>query len=157
MPNRICIHWTAGNLNVSRDDSMAYHFISDGNGVIHDGHYTPEDNDNLFDGYARHTRFGNTKTIGVAVCGAYKGYKFGAMTRVSFEAMLKKVAELCKRYSIPITEFTVYHHWEFEQRLSVKRRSGKQDITSIPWKPDLKKEEVGRYIRQSVLWYYNRL
>ncbi len=157
---RVCIHWTAGNLNPSSTDIEAYHFIVDGNGKVHKGRYSIEDNLHVWYGkrhYAKHCGGGNSKTFGIAVTGSGVNWHPPLMTRVGFEAMLKKVAELCFEYSIPIQPSAVYTHYEFGLLHPHTSSANKIDIYKLPWEPDLKKEEVGNYIRNKVKWYFERL
>ena len=69
---RIIYHWTAGGYNPNSTDKKHYHYIIDDMGVIYNGNYKPEDNENCNDGkYAQHTGGGNTASIGVSFCGMY--------------------------------------------------------------------------------------
>lgn len=161
---RIIIHWTAGVNEANATDKSHYHFIVNGKGQVLKGNYIPEDNANCNDGkYAAHTGGGNTGSIGISICGMY-GYCEGKpnstkypLTAQSCEACWKKVAELCKTYSIPITPETVMTHYEFGKSHPGTSSRGKIDIVYLPHQPHLKRDEIGGYIRNKVKWYYNHI
>jgi hypothetical protein len=153
---RVCIHWTAGGLKANAIDRKHYHFIFEDDGKVIKGVYPPEANARQLkngDTYAAHCAGGNSWTLGVAVCGAFKGYKGGTFTQKSLEACLKFVAQFCKENGIPINEDTVYTHYEFGLKHKGTDSAGKIDISSIPWEPQLKPHEVGNWIRTKVKWY----
>ena len=160
---RIIIHLTAGNYAPNPCDLEHYHFVIGGNGTIHEGKYKPLDNENCSDGkYAAHTGGGNTGSIGVAMACMY-GFKNRVsvgnypITRVQFEACMKKVAELCKEYNIPITLDTVLTHYEFGEKHPNTTSKGKVDIIYLPPFPSLTMFEVGNFIRKKVRWYLSRI
>lgn len=155
---RIIIHWTAGTNQPNSAEYERYHYLINGDGMVINGKYTPEDNLNCNDGkYAQHTGGGNTGSIGVAMCGMY-GYKSPTnvgnfpLTKTQCEATFKKVAQLCKKYNIKITPETVLTHYEFGKAHPNTTSKGKIDITYIPYLT-LKADEIGNYIRNKVIWY----
>lgn len=154
---RIIIHWTAGAYKAGSLDRDCYHYMIQGNGVIVNGVYKPEDNLCCTDGrYAKHTAQGNTGSIGVAYCGmhSYKSPESlgnSPLTRSQMEAGFKFIAELCKKYAIPVTPLTVLTHYEFDRDRGCKGR--KIDITCIPYEKELGPDEVGDYIRNKIKWY----
>lgn len=151
---RICLHWTAGGLTPNAVDKKHYHFIVDFEGVVHVGIYKPEANGKQLsnrDKYAAHCGGGNSFTIGIAVCGGPKGFKFGTFTQASLESACKKIAECCKTYGIKVSAETVYTHYEFGLRHKGTDSAGKVDINQIPWDPTIKPNAVGNYIRQRVI------
>lgn len=167
---RICIHWTAGGATANQAELLAYHFIVEASGAVIAGHYRPEANIAPLNGlrYAMHCGDGNSNTIGVAMAGrgelprnlAPKALRPHLITRKTAEATYKLVAELCKRYSIPITAETVYTHYEFGQRNPRSRSAGKPDISVLPKEVEplpIRKEEIGDYIRGKVRWYFEQL
>lgn len=157
---KICIHWTAGGLVPSNVDLEHYHFVVDSNGKVHKGSYTPEDNFYIPRGktrYAKHCGGGNTKTIGIAVCGSGVAWHPPLMTQKGVEALLKKCAELCYEYDIPIQETRVYTHYEFGKKHPKTSSAGKIDIYKIPYEPQLDSEEVGEYLRKKIRWYFKKL
>lgn len=158
---RILIHWNAGTNKANSTDKHHYHFMIEGDGNIVSGIYKPEDNLNCNDGkYAAHTEMGNTGSIGVAFCGML-GYKSPSsvgkypLNQKQCEAGFKFIAELCKKYNIPITPTTVLTHYEFDKNRGKKGR--KIDITCLPYEPSLKADEVGTYIRNKVKWYLGKM
>lgn len=136
---RIIIHWTAGTYKFDNLDKKSYHFTIDGDGVVHAGNYTPEANENIADGqYARHTKGTNLGSIGVSVAamgGATQSpLSFGRwpIKKVQWDALVKKVAELAKKYKIPVTPKTVLSHAEVQGTLGIKQ-NGKWDISYLPF------------------------
>lgn len=136
--SRIIWHWTAGTHTVSDLDRKHYHFIVAGNGTVVHGAHQPEANIVTSDGsYAAHTRNCNTGSIGVAVA-AMAGAKerpFSAgafpVREAQIEALVGLTADLCRRYSIPVTPRTVLSHAEVQPTLGVAQ-AGKWDIAWLP-------------------------
>lgn len=159
MVKRIILHWSAGRYFPSEFEKKYYHYLIDVEGNVHNGNYTPEDNDNCYDGnYAAHTGGGNTGSVGVCLCGMF-GYKshsalgYFPITKVQFEACMKFVAELCKKYNLAITNNTVLTHYEFGLSHPKTTSYGKIDITYIPAYPWVSKSDAGNFIRSKVRWY----
>lgn len=147
--NKICLHWTGGANYPCDVDLEAYHFLIDKDGKIYEGKFKPEDNLNCNDGvYAKHCGGGNTGCIGIALCGMAgfdlknKQTKY-PITQKQVEAMCDLVARLCEKYGIKIEN--VFTHYEFDQKQAKKQ--GKIDITYLPYQTNLKKYEVGDYLR----------
>lgn len=160
---RIILHWTAGTYQPNTTDFEHYHYLINGQGLVIEGKYKPEDNLNCNDGkYAAHTGGGNTGSIGVGACGM-AGYvnpsKTGnyPLTATQTEALFKKVAELCDKYNIPITPETILTHYEFGKKNPKTSSRGKIDITYLPSYPWVKSEDVGSFIRSKVRWYLAHL
>ena len=159
---RIILHWTAGTYQPNTIEFEHYHYLVNGDGLIIKGKHCVQDNKNCTDGnYAAHTGGGNTGSIGVAVCGM-KDYKNKnnvgnyPLTSIQCEAMYKLVAELCKTYAIPITVQTVLTHYEFGQCHPKTTSYGKIDITWLPKIDFGHTDDVGRYIRSKVRWYFQK-
>lgn len=161
---RIIIHWTGGANRPCGEDLAHYHFIIDKDGKVFNGKYKPEDNENCKDGrYAAHTGGGNTGSIGVAMCGMYvppgtdvKKTKY-PLTKKQCERCFKLVAELCKKYSIAITDKTVLTHYEFGLKYPQSSSGGKIDIIWLPPYPEVKPADMGDFIRNKALWYFPRV
>lgn len=161
---RIIIHWTAGTYQPNNIDFEHYHFLVTGDGLVIKGKYTPEDNINCNDGkYAAHTGGGNTGSIGVAMCGmadysALKGITSTKYPLKKFqcERCFKLIAELCKKYNIPITPETVMTHYEFGLKHPNSISAGKIDITALP---DylVTSHNIGDFIRNKIKWYYKMI
>lgn len=136
---RIIMHWTAGSYVASELDLEHYHFIIDGNGVVHRGEHSVKDNEVIHgNDYAAHTLGTNTGSIGVSVCamaGAietpFEAGKY-PIKPAQFDVLLQVVVQLAKRYSIPVTRQTILSHAEVQQTLGIKQR-GKWDIARLPF------------------------
>ena len=159
--NKIIIHWTAGGYTPNSTDLEHYHFLIDGEGITHNGKYRPEDNENCSDGkYAAHTGGGNTNAIGVSMC-AMAGFKSSSdcgkypIKPKQLEACFKLCAELCKKYNIPVEN--VWTHYEFGINHPDTSSQGKIDIIYLPPYPQVKRNEVGGFIRNKIRWYLQHL
>lgn len=156
---RIIAHWTAGTYTPNGIDKRHYHYIVDGDGIVHSGTFPISANEKPEKGkYAAHTLNCNTGSIGIAMAcmaGAIEGKEFGKypMKRVQFDAMCMEIARLCKLYKIPVTPKTVLSHAEVEKNLGVKQR-GKWDFTVLPFLSGAKgATECGEYMRMQVRDY----
>lgn len=103
------MHWTAGAHAPSFYNRQFYHYLVDGEGNVHKGHYESEANLDTKDGkYAAHCGGGNTGAIGVAMC-AMAGFVSPCacgrfpIKKVQLEAFLALCARLSTAYNIPIT------------------------------------------------------
>lgn len=161
---RIIIHWTAGSYQPNTTDYEHYHYLINGDGLVINGKYKPEDNLNCYDGkYAAHTGGGNTGSIGVAMCGMLKYSSLKGISSTKYplkktqcERCFKLIAELSKKYDIPITNQTVMTHYEFGQKNPKTSSFGKIDITVLP--PYLiSSDKVGDFIRSKARWYLAHL
>ncbi len=159
---KIILHWSAGRYYPTEYEKTYYHYLIDGQGIIHNGKYSPEDNLDCTDGfYAKHTGGGNTGAIGVCLCAMY-GYKsqknpgLYTITPIQFESAMNFCAELCKKYNIKISPQTVMTHYEFGQANPNTSSYGKIDITCIPPYPWVSKQDCGSFIRSKIRWYYSK-
>lgn len=161
---RIIIHWTASGYQPNTTDYEHYHYLINGDGLVINGKYKPEDNLNCYDGkYAAHTGGGNTGSIGVAMCGMlnYSSLKGISSTKYPLkktqcERSFKLIAELSRKYDIPITNQTVMTHYEFGQKNPKTSSFGKIDITILP--PYIvSSDKVGDFIRSKARWYLAHL
>lgn len=155
---------TAGTYQPNSVDYEHYHYLINGDGLVIEGKYKPEDNLNCSDGnYAAHTGGGNTGAIGVAVCGMYnyspsKGIKSTSypLTKTQCERMFKLTAELCKKYNLSINSDIVMTHYEFGKKHPDTTSAGKIDITILP-DYTVSSDNVGDFIRNKAKWYYEKL
>ena len=155
---------TAGTYQPNSVDYEHYHYLINGDGLVIEGKYKPEDNENCNDGnYAAHTGGGNTGSIGIAVCGMYnysptKGITSTPypLTKVQCERMFKLVAELCKKYNLSINSDTVMTHYEFGKKHPDTTSAGKIDIIVLP-EYIVSSDNVGDFIRNKAKWYYEKL
>jgi hypothetical protein len=91
-------------------------------------------------GYAAHTLNCNSGSIGVSLCGMAGAVEspFSAgkspITREQWDALAGVLADLCRRYAIPVTPATVLSHAEVQSTLGIKQR-GKWDIARLPFDP----------------------
>lgn len=160
--NRIIIHWTAGGNKPNATDKQHYHYMIDSEGGVYVGKYTPEDNLNCNDGkYAQHTGGGNTGSIGVSMCGmaGFTGVNNVGkypLTRKQCEACFKLCAQLSKTYNIPIASNHIMTHYEFGKANPKTSSAGKIDIVYLPPYPEVKRSEVGDFIRNKIRWYYQK-
>ena len=160
---RIIIHWTAGTNKPCGEDFKHYHYLITGAGEVRPGEFKPEDNENCSDGkYAAHTGGGNTGSIGVSMCGM-AGFNGSAnstkypLTKVQCEATFNLCAKLCKQYGLLVTPDTVMTHYEFGQKHPKTSSYGKIDIIYLPPYPQVKKQEIGDFIRNKIRWYYGKI
>ena len=140
---RIIVHWTAGQYRASGLDKSHYHILIEGDGALVRG--TPSIAANAIGGSgprASHTLNCNTGSIGVSLCcmaGAVeRPFNPGKapMTTEQWQRLPGVVADLCRRYSIPVTPRTVLSHAEVQVNLGIAQR-GKWDIARVVPAPDL--------------------
>jgi N-acetyl-anhydromuramyl-L-alanine amidase AmpD len=134
----IVFHWTAGGPKASALDKQHYHYMVQQDGSVAPGDHTPEDNLNIAGGdYAAHTLNANTGRIGVAMCGMMgaqeRPFRAGSspITWGQVNALSSLLADLCRRYSIPVTKRTVLSHAEVQPTLGITQR-GKWDVAWLP-------------------------
>lgn len=134
--HRIVLHWTAGNNRASATDKKHYHILIEGDGTPVRGVPTIDLNAApLKSGYAAHTLNCNSGSIGVSLCGMAGAVErpFNAgkspLTKQQWDAAIVAVAELCRRYSIPVTKATVLtpHGSAAEPRHRTAREMGHCD------------------------------
>lgn len=141
---RIIVHWTAGTNIASADDRDHYHILMNGDTKLVRGNKTIADNMSTKDGvYAAHTFNLNTQSIGVSLCGMRGAQESpfvagpSPLTEAQWNALPHVLAQLCRRFSIPVTRQTVLSHAEVQPTLGIKQK-GKWDITRLPFNPQLK-------------------
>lgn len=136
--HRIIVHWTAGSHRPSGLDRSHYHILIEGDGKLVRGTPSIDLNDarGIRPGYAAHTLNCNTGSIGVSLCcmaGAVeRPFQPGSapMTREQWNALPAVLADLCRRYAIPVTPETVLSHAEVQGTLHIAQR-GKWDISRL--------------------------
>ena len=152
----IVCHWTGGLYEPNSVDLSHYHFLITGDGKVINGKYKPEDNLNCSDRvYAAHCGGGNTGRIGVALCGMYGSSYF--IKRIQLEAMCKLVAQLSKKYNIPISTDTILTHSEFGAKHPSTTSFGKVDIDKLPCIALYDRKSCGNWIRNKVNWYRSKM
>jgi N-acetyl-anhydromuramyl-L-alanine amidase AmpD len=137
--DRIIVHWTAGQHKASGLDRSHYHILIEGDGKLVRGIPSIALNEApAKKGYAAHTRGCNSGSMGVSLCcmASAREHPFWAgtapMTREQWEMLPHVLADLCRRYGVPITPRTVLSHAEVEKTLGI-RQAGKWDIARIPF------------------------
>lgn len=154
----IVMHWTAGGAKASALDKQHYHYLVQQDGQIIPGACKPEDNISTSDGkYAAHTMNANTGRIGVSLCGMMgaveRPFQPGSapITWLQIEVFCGLVADLCVRYSIPVTRLSVLSHAEVQPSLLIKQR-GKWDIAWLPGMVSVGNPvDVGDRLRRMIL------
>jgi N-acetyl-anhydromuramyl-L-alanine amidase AmpD len=141
MINRIVWHWAVTGYNITSHAKNAYHFLIDGEGVIHEGKFSVSDNASgkpLVTGkYAAHTRGLNTGSIGnsvLSMVGAIEvPFSTGPcpMKENQIEALLHLTAMQVKQYNIPVSGRNLLSHAEVEPTLGIKQ-AGKWDYMWLP-------------------------
>jgi hypothetical protein len=141
---RIIVHWTAGANTASALDKEHYHVLIEGSGKLVRGKPSIDLNQApVRKGYAAHTLNCNSGSIGVSLCGMAGAVEnpFSAgrspITREQWEILPGVLADLCRRYSIPVTPSTVLSHAEVQGTLGIAQR-GKWDISRLPFEPSVK-------------------
>lgn len=141
---RVIVHWTAGTHVASENDRAHYHVLLEGSGKPVRGTPSIKLNEvvKTGSGYAAHTLNCNTGSIGVSMCcmGGAVEIPFSAgkypMTLEQWDAMTWAVADLCRRYGIPVTDKTVLTHAEVQNNLGIPQR-GKWDVTRLAFDPSV--------------------
>ncbi len=156
--NRIHIHWTAGGYDASELDREHYHVLIEGDGKPVRGKPSIKDNAHpVTRAYAPHTLNANTGAIGVSMC-AMRGavqqpFNSGPspLTKDQWDACVRGVSQMCRRYGIPVTPETVLTHAEVQSNLGIKQR-GKWDIAILPFDPEFNTAKAcGDRLRAEVL------
>ena len=140
---RIIVHWTAGNHVASGLDKAHYHLLIEADGRLVRGVPTIDLNQApTRKGYAAHTLNCNSGSIGVSLCcmaGAIES-PFNAgkspMTETQWNRLPQVLADLCRRYGIPVTPQTVLSHAEVQTNLKIAQR-GKWDVARLAFNPSI--------------------
>ena len=149
---------TAGTYQPNSVDYEHYHYLINGDGLVIEGKYKPEDNENCYDGrYAAHTGGGNTGSIGISMCGMANFKNRNSvgdypLTKVQCERCFKLIAELSKKYKISINPQNVMTHYEFGIKHPNTSSAGKIDIIYLPPYPDVEQSKIGDFIRNKARW-----
>ena len=153
-----CIwHWTAGTNKASSVDKKHYHIIIEGDGRLVRGNQPISANAAPINGpYAAHCLNCNTGSIGVSLAGMAgakeRPFNAGAypITQAQWAVLAEVLADLCRRYAIPVTAGTVLSHAEVETTLGINQRQ-KWDTTRLPFDPSLiGAKAVGDQMRAAV-------
>lgn len=162
----VILHWTVGNYNPSAFDKIHYHYLIDGDNMIHKGLHSVKANArpfNRFTPYAAHALNYNAGTIGVSLCGMvgcnlekrYWGKQ--PITKGQIITASKFVARLCLQYGINVENYTgVMQHGEIQLRTGVIQR-GKWDCNVWPFNDSMTPSVVQSAFRNMVKFEYNVL
>lgn len=136
---RVILHWTVGGNEPSEFDREHYHILLSGKGKVVRGLCDISANSSTAPSgrKASHTLNCNTGSIGVSLAGMvgaeeHKTVGPEPITKVQWDEAAKVVAELCRRYRVPVTPRNVLSHAEVQQNLGIKQR-GKWDVAILPW------------------------
>ncbi len=161
---RIIYHWTGGAYSPNLSDKAHYHFIVDVQGNIFEGEFKPDNNEKCLSGkYAAHTGGGNTGSVGIAFAGMYgfvDSNNVGKypLTRKQCEAGFALGADIAIKYAINLSDkMSIQTHYGFGLRNLKTSSRGKIDIIYLPPYPDVAKDKIENFIRNKVLWYYEKL
>lgn len=155
--SRIHVHWTAGPHKANSVDRRAYHILVEGDGTLVRGDRSIKANERG-SGMARasHTKNANTGAIGVSMCCMHRATErpFSAgghpLTEAQWLRMIEVVADLARRYRIPVTPSTVLTHAEVQPNLNI-RQNNKWDITRLAFDEGLSgPREIGDRLRAEV-------
>lgn len=151
---RIICHWTAGGYLTTAQERRHYHVLIEEPLNHVRGIPSIADNCPLTKRYAGHTLNANGGSIGIAVCamaGATESpFNPGRypLTRGQWNALIIACADLCRRYTIPVTKKTVLGHGEVQANLGIVQR-GKWEFR-LPWEPDWTVAACGDELRRRV-------
>jgi N-acetyl-anhydromuramyl-L-alanine amidase AmpD len=154
---RIIWHWTAGTNRANSVDRKHYHIIIQGDGSLIRGDHSIESNAApARKDRANHTLNCNTGSIGVSLAGMKdaKESPFNAgdypITLEQWVTLGNVLADLCDRYTIPVTPSTVLSHAEVERTLGIKQKN-KWDTARLPWNLQIRNAmEAGNQMRAMV-------
>lgn len=164
-PKRIILHWTGGTYEPNSLELEHYHFLVDGEGVVHPGTHSVADNMRKLqkgDDYAAHTRGYNSFSVGIAFCGmrgATPGRNFGAYPLKKEQVLrgLEFVGLATYVWGLnPRDPRHLFTHFEAEalhgvDQLPVGEGTWKWDITELEFAPHLDKWQVGDWLRQETM------
>ena len=155
--SRIHVHWTAGGHKANATDKKSYHILIEGDGKLIRGDKSIKANEpNSGMTPASHTLNANKGAIGVSMCcmlGAIESpFNSGTapMTKTQWDAMIGVVADLARRYNIPVSPTTILTHAEVQPNLGFRQRN-KWDITRLAFDPSIQGHRaVGDKMRREV-------
>jgi hypothetical protein len=161
---RIHVHWTGGGHKANVRDRTSYHILIEGDGTLVRADISIKANEKdsgLKPAY--HTLNANTGALGVSMCcmAGAKEQPFdpgrAPMTQVQWDKTIAAVADLAKRYGIPVTPKSILTHAEVQPNLGIKQRN-KWDITRLPFDPSVNgHRQVGEKLRREVAIALDRL
>lgn len=160
--NRLTWHHSGGGYKPSETDLLHYHFVIDGDGEVHHGNHTVDENSSglrLIEGhYAAHTWKLNSGNIGAAVAAMAGGqwadpYGCKAPVRnVQIDSLITLSAALVVTYDVAVDREHTLSHAEVQPTLGVTQRN-KWDFDYDPRRKLSTRDPVliGDELRQELL------
>lgn len=155
--SRIHVHWTAGRHVANDTDRRNYHILVQGDGSLLRGD-RPINANSPGSGLtpASHTRNANTGAIGVSMCAMFGSREAPFMAgdfpvlQGQWNTMIGVVAELARRYDIPVTSTAILTHAEVQPNLGILQNN-KWDIVRLAFDPGtVGAKAVGDKLRHEV-------
>lgn len=163
-PKRCILHWTAGTYVPNETDKSHYHYLITPDGVTLADRSVNSNMRRLEVGdlYAAHTRRFNSFSVGFSFCGmrgASPGRNFGKWPLIEKQVRMGlQFVSLCTLVwgMNPLDPHHVFTHYEAEHlhgvdQVPVGPGTWKWDITELEFKPELEKNEVGRWLRREIM------
>jgi hypothetical protein len=157
-PKRIILHWTGGGPKANDVDLAHYHYVvTQPNGAVARGAHPVSRNMRNVSGtaYAMHTGGFNSYSVGVSFAGmlnATPARVYGPYPLVEQQVLsgLAFVAMLCRAWGLdpenPAHLFTHYEAWTIHG-VKGAMNDRKFDITFLQFRPELRKDDVGPWLR----------
>jgi len=154
---RVIWHWTAGTNKAGAVDKQHYHIIIEGDGgLVRGDHAITANEAPAKANRANHTLNCNTGSIGVSLAGMKGAHESPfnpgpyPITEAQWRVLARVLADLTRRYGIPVTRSTVLSHAEVQGTLGIPQRQ-KWDIARLPFNLSLRgATEVGNEMRTMV-------
>jgi hypothetical protein len=161
---RIHLHWTAGRHEPNATDLRSYHILIRGDGTaVRGDHSIAANAPGSGLPQASHTLNANTGAIGVSLCCMHGASEspFDAgpapMTETQWEAGIAVLAQLARRYGIPVSPVTILTHAEVQPNLNIAQKN-KWDITRLAFDPAIRGHQaVGELMRRKVAALLNAM
>lgn len=151
-PRSIVWHWTGGVYTPNRVDLEHYHLLVAGDETLHPGRHPIAANMRRLgrgDEYAAHTGGMNSFRVGLAFCGERDSRH--PLKEGQVRAGIRSTALLCYLWQLdprdPGHLFTHMEAWTIH-RVRGTRNHQKIDINRLDFRPDLKADEVGPWMRE---------
>jgi len=164
-PKRIILHWTGGPSTANSVDRKAYHYVVEHTGKVVDGVFPVAANMRPLndENYAHHTGGFNSFSVGVSFAGMAGWESTSKPGNVPLRegqvlAGLRFVAECCDAWNLdPLNDDHVFHHREAWELHGVKGTQNhvKNDITHLPFHPELGPKETGPWLRKTIAAFLN--
>lgn len=158
LPRGVVWHWTAGSHKANATDLNAYHLVVEGDGEVKVGKHSVADNMRPVSGsdYAQHVGGWNSYRVGIAGAGM-AGYTGPGnvgkypLTEVQIVRMVELTVHFLEIAKLnPLNPLHACTHLEVWTLHSIKgqRNHQKLDIEHLPFQPNLRRDEVGPFLRE---------